>query len=148
MFLYSYLVVSKSCCVYLDVLCLFKSVFFNMSRWKPPIPLTDCSHEYLKDNPIPYHLLRNPFKREKSRNVSEDYEYKIWSHLGMLNDHESVLVSATDTAVPSVCPSPDKPVRTSYHVFIYFLEHIFCQICSSNIFKTRNQKRTSGMWLI
>ncbi|VDL19319.1 unnamed protein product [Hymenolepis diminuta] len=84
-------------------------IFFDDSLWRPPINLSDCSSEYLKDNPIPYHLLRNPFKKEKFDNVSEDYESRIWSRLGLLNDTDMKLTASADasssTASETVEPS-------------------------------------------
>ncbi|VDK35728.1 unnamed protein product [Taenia asiatica] len=59
--------------------------FKTRCRWKPPVSLTDCSSEYLKDNPVPYNLLKNPFKKDKTGSVSLERENRIWSRLGMLN---------------------------------------------------------------
>ncbi|VDN96175.1 unnamed protein product [Rodentolepis nana] len=69
-------------------------LFFENSLWKPPINLSDCSSEYLKDNVIPYHLLKNPFKKEKREHISEDYENRIWSRLGLLNDTDTRLITS------------------------------------------------------
>ncbi|CDS37043.1 deoxynucleotidyltransferase terminal interacting [Echinococcus multilocularis] len=79
-------------------------LFENKNLWKPPVSLTDCSSEYLKDNPVPYNLLKNPFKKDKTGSVPAEYESRVWSRLGMLNAPEKVVrpaVGFLSDATPS-----------------------------------------------
>uniref|UniRef100_A0A5K3FW02 Fcf2 domain-containing protein n=1 Tax=Mesocestoides corti TaxID=53468 RepID=A0A5K3FW02_MESCO len=83
-------------------------VFSGPRLWKPPVSLTDCSSEYLKDNPIPYYLLKNPFGKAKTKKISPAFEKQIWDGLGILNNPESKIemVDVVDLAPESITNIP------------------------------------------
>nr|CDS25670.1 deoxynucleotidyltransferase terminal interacting [Hymenolepis microstoma] len=114
-----------------------KILFSENSLWKPPINLSDCSSEYLKDNVIPYHLLKNPFKKEKCETVSEDYESRIWSRLGLLND--------TDTKLITSAAGPSSSAHESSGPSLYYTRTINPILSKREIQRRRKSEKRSKL---
>ncbi|VDL81385.1 unnamed protein product [Schistocephalus solidus] len=68
--------------------------------WQPPFKLRDCSSEYLEDSPVPYSMLRNPYRQKKLKYTPEE-EQKIWSLLGALNNLDDKPTSTSSAKTTS-----------------------------------------------